>query len=192
MRKPLLAGNWKMNLTGREAKDFLASFLPLAGEGYAKTELMIAPAFTALYAFNNTPEWLKLGAQNCYFEEKGAFTGEVSLPMLKDAGVQYVICGHSERRQYFGDTDEVVRKKVEAVFAAGLTPVLCVGETEAEREEGRMEEVLNTQLLAATENLTPEQAKTLVVAYEPVWAIGTGKAATAEDASSAMAFIYLA
>ncbi len=178
MRTPVIAANWKMHKTLPEASAFVKEFLPKV-EGLSGVEMVICPPFTALgtvaAALAPAGGKVALGAQNMYQEEKGAFTGEISGPMLKDAGCRYVILGHSERRSIFGESDELIGQKVRAAFGYGLTPILCIGETLDEREAGKTNEVNRRQLLAAAEGLTPEQAASLVIAYEPVWAIGTGK-----------------
>ncbi|MDW7711301.1 MAG: triose-phosphate isomerase [Deferrisomatales bacterium] len=183
MRKPLVVANWKMHKTGPEA-------LALAREVAARlrdeqdTEIAVAPPFTALQAVGEVLSGTRigLGAQNMHWEPEGAFTGEVSPPMLRALGVRYVILGHSERRQLFGETDEDVARKVSAAAAAGLTPVVCVGETLAQRDGGAADEVVARQLTAALESLPPGGGGPLVVAYEPVWAIGTGRTAGAAQA----------
>ncbi|GAB7386659.1 triose-phosphate isomerase [Bacillaceae bacterium] len=189
MRKPIIAGNWKMHKTAAEAKAFVAQVaaqLPVEG-----VEAVVCAPFTALHVFAGMEIAGKLavGAQNMHWEEQGAFTGEISPPMLKELGVAYVIVGHSERRTYFNETDEMVKKKVRAAFRHGLTPIVCVGEDLAEREGGETKRVVKRQTEAALEGLTAEQAERLVIAYEPVWAIGTGKSSTAEDANETIAYI---
>lgn len=187
-RRPMVAANWKMHKTLAEARSFVAELARLYG---GATEVVICPPFTAIAAVGGqlagTP--FALGAQNMYKETHGAFTGEISPLMLKDLGVQYVILGHSERRQLFGETDALIGAKVRTAFAHGLLPILCVGETLAERDTGQTEAVVQTQSLGCTEGLTPEQAAQLVIAYEPVWAIGTGRASNGEDAGAVSAHI---
>ncbi|MBO8165467.1 MAG: triose-phosphate isomerase [Brevibacillus sp.] len=183
MRTPILAGNWKMHKTIAEAADFAAQ-LPAEDPAPGVEKVICAP-FTAL-AFlaeklRDTP--YRLGAQNMHHEEQGAYTGEISPLMLKELGVQYVIIGHSERRQYFNETDDAVNRKVKAALAHGLKPIVCVGESLAEREEGRTEEIVRRQTEAVLEGITETEAKEIVIAYEPVWAIGTGRSSTAEDAN---------
>lgn len=189
LRTPILAGNWKMFKTIAEATDFAKQLVerePIAG-----VEQVICAPFTTLSAlasiFQGTP--YALGAQNVHFADQGAFTGEISPLMLKEIGVTYVIIGHSERRQYFNETDETVNKKVQASLSHGLLPIICVGESLEEHESGSTEQVVRTQTLAACEGLSAEQAKQVVIAYEPIWAIGTGKSSTAEDANQTIAYI---
>ena len=179
-RKKFVSGNWKMHRTAAEART-LAREVRAAAEPLAeRVDVAIAPPFTALHAAaaELSGSRIGLGAQNLHWESQGAFTGEVSAPMLVDAGCRYVLCGHSERRQFFGDTDEAVQKKTRAALAAGLHPIVCVGETLPERESGRTLEVVGRQVRAALSGLTPAQVGGLTVAYEPVWAIGTGKTAS--------------
>lgn len=189
-RKPLIAANWKMYKTMGEAIAFVISIQEQTGPRTDR-EVLIAPPFTALKAArdNLNLEGYRLAAQNCHWEEKGAFTGEISPIMLKDLGCDYVIVGHSERRQLFGETDETVRLKVAAVFKAGMTPVVCVGEVLDQREQGKTFEVVGRQLEGALNGLLPTQMERLVIAYEPVWAIGTGRTATPEQAQEVHAFI---
>jgi len=188
-RTPIIAGNWKMFKTVPEAVAFVEQVKGKAEA--AGVESVICAPFTALPALVEAVKGttLKIGAQNLHFEDSGAFTGEVSGIMLKDLGVDYVIVGHSERRQYFAETDETVNKKLHAAFKHGLTPILCVGEKLEEREAGRTNEVNRTQTVAALAGLTAEQAAQVVIAYEPIWAIGTGKSSTAADANEAIAYI---
>lgn len=187
MRKPFVAGNWKMNKTGEEARALVAEMLPEL-KGITAADRAICPPFPYLMALGNmlTGTEVGLGAQNMYWEESGAFTGEVSPKMVAEF-CQYVILGHSERRQYFGETDETVNRKVKAAFAHGLTPIVCVGETLAENEAGQTAEVVQRQVREGLKGLTVEQAGTLVIAYEPVWAIGTGRAATSQGANDVLA-----
>jgi len=189
-RRPVIAGNWKMHKTITEA---LAVVLEIkeAVAGLDGVEVVVCPPFTALCpvveALKGTD--IAVGAQNVHWEDQGAYTGEVSPVMLRDAGCRYVIIGHSERRQYFGETDEKVNRKVKAVLAHRLTPIMCVGETLAEREAGITEKVVRTQTGAGLAALTQEQVAGMVIAYEPVWAIGTGKTASDEDAQQVISFI---
>jgi len=185
MRTPLIAGNWKMNKTISEALD-LAKALHhgLAHADAVKLEIVVAPPYTAL---NKVAEFLKdsfigVSAQDLFWEDAGAFTGAISAPMIKDAGAEYVIIGHSERRQLFGETDNAVNKKIKAAFKAGLIPIFCVGETLAEREAGKVNTIIGTQFFGGLADLTVENMKKVVIAYEPVWAIGTGKTATTQQA----------
>ena len=186
-RRPLISGNWKMNQNHYEAIQCLQKLAYLVGkDDFATVDVSIHAPFTDIRSVQTLidADDLKflLGAQHCYFEDKGAFTGEVAPSFLAKLGVKYVICGHSERRELFAETDEMVQKKVSAILANKMIPILCVGETLAEREaEQTLEKVLG-QLRAGLAKVTPEQAATLVVAYEPIWAIGTGKTATTADA----------
>ncbi len=190
-RRPIIAGNWKMHKTITEAVDFARNLKPaLAGMG-DRVEVVVCPAFTALAGVAEVlrDTGIAVGAQDVYWEESGAFTGEVSPGMLKDAGCRYVIAGHSERRQLFGETAENVNRKVQAVLSHGMIPVMCVGETLAERENGITEKVVRAQTGAGLKGLTPEQVAAVVVAYEPVWAIGTGRNASEEDAQQVIGYI---
>ncbi len=190
MRRPILAGNWKMYKTPSETLEFFDEFRPLV-EAAMHAEIVICPPFVdipaAVQASDGTR--IQIGAQNLYWESEGAFTGEISAPMLRAAGCQWVIVAHSERRQYFGETEETARKKVRAAFEAGLTPIYCVGEKLDEREAGQMRDVVARQLRGCLGKLTPGEFENVVVAYEPCWAIGTGKVATPEIAQRAHAFI---
>jgi triosephosphate isomerase len=188
MRTPVMAGNWKMYKTARQAAETIRS-LAAAVAGVQGVEVVICPPFTALSAAVDAAKGSRvaIGAQDCYWEKEGAFTGEVAVPMIADLGCSHCIVGHSERRQFFGETDATVDKKVEAVLAHGLTCIACVGETLAEREAGRTLAVLERQVRdGLTRHLGSPR---LVVAYEPVWAIGTGKTATPAQAQEAHAFI---
>ena len=189
-RRPLIAGNWKMYKTQGEAAETAKQLVRYVGT-FTDIDMMIAPTFIALSAvfaaIKNSP--VALGAQNLYWEDEGAYTGEISAPMLKSAGCQYCIIGHSERRQYFGETDETVNKKIKAAIKAGLQPVLCVGETEKERESGQTLSILDKQIKKGLEGLVSEQLDWLIIAYEPVWAIGTGKTATDDQAQEVHQFI---
>jgi triosephosphate isomerase (TIM) len=187
-RKPLMAGNWKMHHTHLEAIQVVQKLsYRLEKKDYDEVEVVVCPAFTALRSVQTTLEGdripIGLGAQNCYFEAQGAFTGEVSAPMLAKLHVQYVIVGHSERRELLGETDEIVAKKLRAVLAADMQPILCVGETLDEREAGGTDAKVAGQIRAAFANLPSERAARCVVAYEPIWAIGTGRNATPDDAN---------
>lgn len=186
MRKKLIAGNWKMNMLPNEAIDFINELAPLVKD--TKNEVVICAPYTDLfYALLTAQDTnIKIGAQNMHFEEKGAYTGEVSGKMLKSIKVEYVIIGHSERRQYFAETDETVNKKLKAAFANDLKPIVCVGETLEEREKGIAFDVITKQTRLALDGITKEQAKETIIAYEPIWAIGTGKTATADDANDAI------
>ena len=189
MRKPIIAGNWKMNKNRKDAEQLITELLPLVKD--AKCDVVICVPFTdldtAVKATKNTN--IKVGAQNVHWAESGAFTGEISADMLKEIGVEYVIIGHSERRQYFGETDESVNKRTLKALEAGLKPIICVGETLAEREKGKTNEVVTRQTKAAFKDIPKEELKNIVIAYEPVWAIGTGKTATADDANSTIKVI---
>lgn len=178
-KPPFIAGNWKMYMTIAEAKN-LATAIVKASADLPEAEIVLAPPFTALSEVKKVLEdgSVQLAAQNLFWEEKGAFTGEVSAPMLKDAGCQYVIIGHSERRQYFGETDAGVNKKITAALKSGVFPILCIGESLAERERGETMDVISRQIQGGLEGIAAEDFKSIVVAYEPVWAIGTGKTAT--------------
>jgi triosephosphate isomerase len=189
MRRKLIAGNWKMYKTVAEAVALVEEIKK--GVAGAPGDTLVAPPFTAIAAAVNAAKGspVAVAAQNMHFEKEGAFTGEVSAPMLVDAGVTHVILGHSERRQYFAETDDGVAKKTTAALAAGLLPISCVGETLAEREAGRTMEVVGRQTRAILDAVTADGSKKVVIAYEPVWAIGTGKVATPEQAQEVHAFI---
>ncbi len=189
MRTPIIAGNWKMFKTAGEAVSFVNEVKGKAE--IAGVESVICAPFTALPALAEAVKGtsLKIGAQNMHWEESGAYTGEISGPMLQDLGVHYVIIGHSERRAYFAETDETVNKKVHAAFKYGITPIICVGEKLEEREAGQTKEVCRVQTEAALQGLSAEQAAQAVIAYEPIWAIGTGKSSTAEDANEVISYI---
>ena len=186
MRKKVIAGNWKMNMLPNEAIQFIEELTPLVKD--TKNEVILCVPYTdlfyALLTAQNTN--IKIGAQNMHFEESGAFTGEVSGKMLKAINVEYVIIGHSERRQYFNETDETVNKKLKAAFTYGLKPIVCVGETLEEREAGKTTDIITKQTELALEGLTEEQVANTIIAYEPIWAIGTGKTATSEDANNSI------
>ena len=189
-RLPFIAGNWKMNKTVVEACDLVRE-LKVAIAGVEGVEVAIAPPFTALYAVRQELQdsAIRLAAQNFFWEEKGAYTGEVSPAMLKEVGCQYVIIGHSERRQLFGETDETVNRRIKAALGHGLKPIFCVGETLREREEGQTFPVIERQVEGGLKGIGEEGVKDLVVAYEPVWAIGTGKTATPQQAEEVHRFI---
>jgi len=189
MRKPIIAGNWKMNKTLKEALELAEELKPMV-KG-AACEVVICPPFVCLGQVVDAVKGsnIKVGAQNMHFEENGAYTGEVSPVMLKDLGVEYVIIGHSERRQYFNETDESVNMKVKAAFDHNLIPIVCCGETLAEREENVTKEVLGRQIEKGLEGFAKEDIQDIIVAYEPVWAIGTGKTATDSQANEAIAYI---
>ena len=187
MRNPFVAGNWKMNTTATEAEQLVFEMLDKL-DRIEGVEKVLCPPFVSLVAVNMMLRGssIKLGAQNMYFETEGAYTGEISPPMLREL-CEFVILGHSERRWYFGETDEIVNKKVKAALANKLKPILCVGERLAENEAGKTEEVVNRQVTAALNGIEP--VPNLVIAYEPVWAIGTGKAASGEQAAATIQFI---
>ena len=186
MRKKVIAGNWKMNMTPDEAIKFIEELTPLVKD--TENEVILCVPYTDLFysllTAQNTN--IKIGAQNMHFEEKGAYTGEVSAKMLKSINVEYVIIGHSERRQYFGETDETVNKKLKAALNNDLKPIVCVGETLEQREANKAEEIITNQTKLGLEGLTNEQVEKTIIAYEPIWAIGTGKTATKEDANEAI------
>ena len=189
LRPAVIAGNWKMNKTRSEAEALLAVLLPAVRD--AACDVVICVPFTdletALKAVRGSS--VKVGAQNCHYEQSGAFTGEISAGMLAELGVEYVILGHSERRQYFGETDETVNLRVRAALAAGLKVILCVGELLAQREQGVTEEVVALQTKIALRNVSADELRRVILAYEPVWAIGTGKTATSAQANEVCACI---
>ena len=188
-RKKIIAGNWKMNMTPSEAVSLIETLKPLVKNNevdvvFCVPAIDIIPAMEAAKGTN-----INIGAENMYFEEKGAYTGEISPNMLTDAGVKYVIIGHSERREYFAETDETVNKKVLKAFEHGLTPIICCGESLTQREQGITIDWIRQQIKIAFLNVTADQAKNAVIAYEPIWAIGTGKVATTEQAQEVCAAI---
>ena len=189
LRKAVIAGNWKMNKTRPEAKELVEAIKPLVAD--AGCEVVACVPFTNLETVLEAVKGsnIKVGAENCHFEKSGAFTGEISADMLAEMGVEYVIIGHSERRQYFGETDETVNKRTLAALAAGLKVILCVGEMLADRENGITDELVAMQTKIALKDVTAEELKNVIIAYEPVWAIGTGKTATAEQANEVCAVI---
>jgi triosephosphate isomerase len=186
MRKPLIAANWKMYKTPAQAQEFVTAFLPLVA-GHDRDEIVLCPSDTSLPAVVPAVAGsnVAVGGQNMHFAEEGAYTGETSALMLKAIGATHVLIGHSERRQYFNETDETVNKKLATALKHQLTPIVCIGEVLAEREAGHTDEVLRKQISLALTGVSPEDAETIVVAYEPVWAIGTGKTATPEMAAEA-------
>jgi triosephosphate isomerase len=193
-RKPLMAGNWKMHHNHLEAIQVVQKLsYRLDKQDYDAVEVVVCPAFTALRSVQTTLEGdripIGLGAQNCYFENEGAYTGEVSPVMLQKLHVQYVIVGHSERRQLMGETDEIVAKKLRAVLAAEMQPIVCVGETLEQREAGETDGFVAGQVRAAFLNVPAEKAERCVVAYEPIWAIGTGRNATPDDANATIGVV---
>ena len=190
MRKVIIAGNWKMNKNNEEAAELARGIVELVG-GVTDVDVAVCPTFTSIAAVSEVVKGtsVALGAQNMHWEESGAYTGEISANMLLTLGCGYVILGHSERRAYFGETDEIVARKAKAAIASGLTPIVCVGETKDQREEGVTEKVVEGQILGALEGLTVDEFNGTVIAYEPVWAIGTGLTATTEQAQEVHAFI---
>ncbi len=192
MRKPIIAGNWKMNMTPDEAKALVTELIPLVKD--AKAEVVVCPPYVdlavvqPLIAGTN----IKLGSQSIHWAAKGAFTGEVSADMLKAFGVSYAIIGHSERRQYFGETDESVNARAKAAIAAGITPIICVGESLDQREAGETDAFVSGQTVAALKDISAADAEKLVIAYEPIWAIGTGKTATNEQANETVGVVRAA
>lgn len=189
LRQAIIAGNWKMNKNRPEAKALIEGLIPYAQE--AECGVVICVPYTNLETAIALTQGtnIKVGAENCHFEKSGAFTGEISADMLTEMGVEYVIIGHSERRQYFGETNTTVNKRTKAALAAGLKVILCVGEMLEEREQGITEEIVSMQTKIALMDITKEQAADIVIAYEPVWAIGTGKTATSAQANEVCAFI---
>jgi len=190
MRRPIIAGNWKMNKTVSEAVDFVRQLKALVAN-VREIDIVIAPTFTALQAVSREIEGsnIELAAQDVFWEASGAFTGEISPIMLKDVGCRYVIIGHSERRQYFGETNESVHKKIKASLALGLHPIICVGEALEEWETGKTFDVIKIQIIQCLEGFSREEMERITIAYEPIWAIGTGKTATPQQAEEVHAFI---
>ena len=190
MRTPVIAGNWKLFKTGDEALELVNGLKPLV-QDVTNVEIVVAPVFTVLAKVGEALAGsnIRLAGQDCFWEAEGAFTGEVSPKLLRDAGCSHVIIGHSERRQYFGETDATVNRKLKAAVATGLTVLFCIGETLAEREAGQTFAVLRTQLTGGLTDVTPAELAAIVIAYEPVWAIGTGRTASDEQAQEAHAFI---
>ncbi len=189
MRKPIIAGNWKMHKTMNEALKLANDIKDEANK--TDIEIVICCPFTVISEVKRAIEGtkVKLGAQNMHWEEEGAFTGEISANMLKDLGVDYVIIGHSERRRYFNETDEIVNKKVIKAIEKGLKPIICVGETLDEREKNKTFDIVKRQTLVALENIGKDEMINVVIAYEPIWAIGTGKTASSQDANEVIAYI---
>jgi triosephosphate isomerase (TIM) len=191
MRKKIVAANWKMNMTQAESAAFIKSLLLDLGD-ITDVEVVILPPFTAIARVMEAlgaSQGIKVGAQNMHWEPNGAFTGEISAALLRDLLVRYVVLGHSERRQYFSETDEIVNRKVRAAHEATLRPIVCIGETLEQRDRGNVEKILWTQLHGSLAGVTEKELEETVVAYEPVWAIGTGRNATPEQAQEAHAFI---
>ena len=189
MRKPIIAGNWKMNMTPAEAERLVVELIPLVKD--AACEVVVCPPYVdlALVAKLLVGTNIKLGAQNIHWAPKGAFTGEISADMLLAMGVSHAIVGHSERRQYFGETDETVNKRAKAALDANITPIICVGESLEQREGGVTDTIVSKQTVAALAGFTAEEVVRSVIAYEPIWAIGTGKTATSEDANTTIKVI---
>ena len=189
VRKAIIAGNWKMNKTPAEATELLSQITPLVKD--ADCDVIACVPYVDLHAALEATKGtnVKIGAENCHWAANGAFTGEISAPMLKAMGIEYVIIGHSERRQYFGETDETVNQRVRAALDSGLTVILCVGELLKEREQGITAEVVSLQTKVALKGVSAEELKNIVIAYEPVWAIGTGLTATADQAEEVCAII---
>ena len=189
MRKPIIAGNWKMNKTPEEAKELVSALIPLVKDADCDVVVCVPAADYTVVAETIKGTNIKLGAQNVHFAKSGAYTGELSADMLKACGVEYVVIGHSERRQYFGETDQTVNKRVLAAVAAGLKVILCVGEMKDVREAGATDGLVDYQTIMALNGLTAEQVADVVIAYEPVWAIGTGLTATDEQANETIGVI---
>ena len=189
MKNKIIAGNWKMNKTCAEAKELVTSLIPLV-KGTKNTVVICVPFTDLATAVTLTKGTnIHVGAQNCHWKESGAYTGEIAPSMLKELGVEYVVIGHSERRTYFGETDETVLLRTKAALQAGLKPIVCIGETLSERESGNMEKVLRRQIVEGFKDISATELKNVVIAYEPVWAIGTGVTATDEQANDAIAYV---
>ena len=187
MRKPIIVGNWKMNKTMKETAEFMSAVDAAAASENAT--FGIGAPYTALSTAVANAKNLVIAAENCHFKDSGAFTGEISVPMLQEVGVTHCIIGHSERREMFGDTDATVNAKAKRLIEAGITPILCIGETEAQYDAGETENVIRTQLTGSLADLCPKCVANIVIAYEPIWAIGTGKSATKEDAQNCCAIV---
>lgn len=189
MRKPIIAGNWKMNMTPSETAKLIGELKPLIAN--EACDVVVCPPACCLAAAKDAlcGSEIRLGAQNVHWEKSGAYTGEVSTAMLKELGVEYVIVGHSERRQYFGETDETVNKRARAALAADITPIICVGETLEQRESGSTDKIVSAQVNKALCGMSEADAERVVLAYEPIWAIGTGRTATSEQANDTIAVI---
>ena len=189
MRKPIIAGNWKMNMTPSQAKELVTDLIPLVKD--AACDVVVCPPYVdiALVAELVKGTNIQVGAQNIHWAEKGAFTGEISAAMLKEAGAAYAIIGHSERRQYFGETDATANSRTKAALAAGIVPIICVGESLEQREKGETDAVVSGQVKADLADIPGEAVAGLVIAYEPIWAIGTGKTATDEQANETIGLI---
>lgn len=190
MRKKIIAGNWKMNNDINESQSLVSGIISGLGND-DNCEVIVCPPFTSLNEVNSLVKDspLKLGAQNMFFEESGAYTGEISASMLKSVGCEYVILGHSERRTIFGESDELINKKIKKAIESGLKVIFCIGETLAQREEGKTDAVVKNQIINGLQNITSENLKTITIAYEPIWAIGTGKTASPGQAQEVHAFI---
>jgi len=191
MRMVLIAGNWKMNNVSSQAKELVSGLKELVGEEFSNGCVVVCPPFTVLRDVYEVikDSAIKLGGQNMYWEEKGAFTGEISPEMLKDTGCSFVIIGHSERRKYFSETNETVNKRVKSALKHSLTPIICVGETLEERESDKTLDVIKSHVTGALEGLSKEDVQKIVIAYEPVWAIGTGRTASPEQAEEIHKYI---
>ena len=187
---PFIAGNWKMHMTISESLDLVTPFVE-SSEKFTDSEVVVIPPFTALHEVikMTSDSSLRVGAQNLFWEEKGAFTGEISPSMLKDIGCTYVVIGHSERRQYFGETNQTVNKKIKSALACGLIPIMCFGESLEEREKGEMTAKVESQIVQGVQDLSSDDFKRIILAYEPIWAIGTGLTATPDQAQEVHAFI---
>jgi len=190
LRTPLIVANWKLHKTVRESLAFASKFKSLIGRIYDK-DIVICPPFTSLYPLGKelSDTMIKLGSQNLFYEEKGAYTGEVSAEMLKETGCAYVIIGHSERRKYFGETGRVINSKIKKAENYGIIPVICIGEGEEERDRGETRDVLACQMKEAVDSFTPSQIEKFVIAYEPIWAIGTGKVETPEQTNEITGYL---
>jgi triosephosphate isomerase len=189
--RPVIGGNWKMQKTMNESKNFIDDFLKNVGNLHEKVDIVIIPPFTSITTVSAALKGKKIftGGQNMYFEEKGAFTGEISADMLVDAGATYVVLGHSERRKIFGESNDLISKKVKTAIKKGLKPIVCVGETREEREKGMMNAVLKEQIAGSLKGISGEEMKQVIIAYEPVWAIGTGLTATPAQAQDAHKYV---
>lgn len=189
MRKPIIAGNWKMNKTRDESLQFIYAVKDRVSSADTVESVICAPFPYLRCLVKRQGASLRIGAQNMHFESEGAYTGEIAPQMLSSIGVSYVVLGHSERREMFNETDEAINKKVHVAFSNGLIPIICVGESLADREAGQTNQIVEAQTVKALEGLTKEQAKQVVIAYEPIWAIGTGRTATAEQANETIGYI---
>jgi triosephosphate isomerase len=183
MKRMLIAGNWKMNKNNRETLDFISKLNDLLGDKKYNSGILICPPFSSIYTAGNAEKnnQINVGAQNCYFEPKGAFTGEISIDMIKESKCNYIIIGHSERRAIFNESDELINKKTHAILKSGLNPILCIGESLDERQTNKTEEILTHQITEGFKGISEDEVEKVVLAYEPVWAIGTGISATEEQ-----------